>query len=92
MSCSSTTSSAARDPTAEGRRPQCVAQFAKDLLFREYSVSSRNGSRVAFAFAVDAALLHHGITQRARCPRPVAGRIPICRRFSVESVKLWNWS
>ncbi|KAF0893465.1 hypothetical protein E2562_025258 [Oryza meyeriana var. granulata] len=43
----------------DGGGPQCVAQFAKDLLFREYSVSSRNGNRVAFA--VDVALLHRAL-------------------------------
>uniref|UniRef100_A0A8R7RB22 Checkpoint protein n=1 Tax=Triticum urartu TaxID=4572 RepID=A0A8R7RB22_TRIUA len=43
----------------EGDGPQCVAQFAKDLLFREYNVSSRDGNRVAFS--VDVALLHRAI-------------------------------
>ncbi|KAL5213958.1 hypothetical protein ABZP36_003110 [Zizania latifolia] len=43
----------------DGGGPQCVAQFAKDLLFREYSVSSRNGNRVAFA--IDVALLHRAL-------------------------------
>ncbi|KAF7010055.1 hypothetical protein CFC21_024523 [Triticum aestivum] len=43
----------------EGDGPQCVAQFAKDLLFREYNVSSRDGNRVAFS--VDVALLHRAL-------------------------------
>ncbi|GJN26959.1 hypothetical protein PR202_gb14928 [Eleusine coracana subsp. coracana] len=44
---------------ADGSGPQCVAQFAKDLLFRDYYLSSRNGNRIAFA--VDIALLHRAL-------------------------------
>lgn len=43
----------------EGGGPQCVAQFARDLLFRDYNLSSRNGNRIAFA--VDVALLHRAL-------------------------------
>ena len=43
----------------DGDGPQCVAQFAKDLLFREYSVSSRDANRVAFS--VDVALLQRAL-------------------------------
>lgn len=43
----------------DGGGPQCVAQFAKDLLFREYNVSSRDRNRVAFT--VDIALLHRAL-------------------------------
>ena len=43
----------------DGGGPQCVAQFAKDLLFREYNVSSRNGNQIAFS--VEVALLHRAL-------------------------------
>lgn len=38
---------------------QSVAQFDKDVLFRDYSISSQNADRIAFA--VDAALLHRAL-------------------------------
>jgi HUS1 checkpoint protein len=40
----------------DGGGLQCVARFAKDLLFRVYNVSSRNGNQIAFS--VEIALLH----------------------------------
>ncbi|AQK44989.1 hus1-like protein isoform 1 [Zea mays] len=43
----------------DGGGPQCVAQFAKDLLFREYNLSSRNGNQIAFS--VEVALLHRAL-------------------------------
>ncbi|KAL6652340.1 hypothetical protein ACP70R_011265 [Stipagrostis hirtigluma subsp. patula] len=43
----------------DGGGPQCVAQFARDLIFRDYSVSSRNGNRIAFS--VEVALLHRAL-------------------------------
>lgn len=38
---------------------QSVAQFDKDVLFRDYRISSQNADRIAFA--VDAALLHRAL-------------------------------
>jgi HUS1 checkpoint protein len=47
----------------DGDGPQCVAQFAKDLLFGEYNVSSRDANRVAFS--VDVALLQRAALRSA---------------------------
>uniref|UniRef100_A0A453CGJ8 Checkpoint protein n=1 Tax=Aegilops tauschii subsp. strangulata TaxID=200361 RepID=A0A453CGJ8_AEGTS len=60
----------------DGDGPQCVAQFAKDLLFREYNVSSRDGNRVAFS--VDVALLHRAIRSAlaVHAQSPAAGDAP----------------
>ncbi|XP_019705541.1 uncharacterized protein [Elaeis guineensis] len=38
---------------------QSVAQFKKDVLFRDYGISSQNADRIAFA--IDAALLHRAL-------------------------------
>ncbi|XP_026665118.2 uncharacterized protein LOC120103909 isoform X2 [Phoenix dactylifera] len=38
---------------------QSVAQFKKDVLFRDYRISSQNADRIAFA--IDAALLHRAL-------------------------------
>lgn len=38
---------------------QSVAQFKKELLFRDYRISSQNADRIAFA--IDAALLHRAL-------------------------------
>lgn len=60
----------------DGDGPQCVAQFAKDLLFREYNVSSRDGNRVAFS--VDVALLHRALRSAlaVHAQSPAAGDAP----------------
>ncbi|KAJ3680326.1 hypothetical protein LUZ60_016604 [Juncus effusus] len=42
-----------------GDGPQCVAQFGKDLLFRDYRISSQCDNRIAFA--ADSALLHRAL-------------------------------
>lgn len=38
---------------------QCVAQFGRDLLFRDYRISSQNDDRIAFS--LDLALLHRAL-------------------------------
>lgn len=43
----------------DGGGPQCVAQFAKDLIFREYNLSSRIGNQIAFSAEVP--LLHRAL-------------------------------
>lgn len=43
----------------DGGGPQCVAQFAKDLIFREYNLSSRIGNQIAFS--VEVPLLHRAL-------------------------------
>uniref|UniRef100_A0ACD5V497 Uncharacterized protein n=1 Tax=Avena sativa TaxID=4498 RepID=A0ACD5V497_AVESA len=60
----------------DGDGPQCVAQFAKDLLFREYSVSSRDANRVAFS--VDVALLQRALRSAlaVHTQWPAAGDAP----------------
>ncbi|KAM0851086.1 hypothetical protein ACQ4PT_052639 [Festuca glaucescens] len=60
----------------DGDGPQCVAQFAKDLLFREYSVSSRDANRVAFS--VDVALLQRALRSAlaVHAQWPAAGDAP----------------
>jgi HUS1 checkpoint protein len=60
----------------DGDGPQCVAQFAKDLLFRDYSVSSRDANRVAFS--VDVALLQRALRSAlaVHAQWPAAGDAP----------------
>ncbi|GJN02274.1 hypothetical protein PR202_ga19607 [Eleusine coracana subsp. coracana] len=61
---------------SDGSGPQCVAQFARDLLFRDYYLSSRNGNRIAFA--VDIALLHRALRSvlAVHAQSPAAGDAP----------------
>ncbi|KAJ4812053.1 Hus1-like protein [Rhynchospora pubera] len=42
-----------------GDGPQCVAQFGRDLLFRDYRISSQSDNRIAFAAEVS--LLHRAL-------------------------------
>lgn len=44
---------------AGGGGVECVAQFDKDLLFRDYRIASANADRIAFA--VDVPLLHRAL-------------------------------
>ncbi|KAJ1271969.1 hypothetical protein BS78_06G167200 [Paspalum vaginatum] len=60
----------------DGGGPQCVAQFAKDLIFREYNLSSRNGNQIAFS--VEVALLHRALRSvlAVHAQPPAAGDAP----------------
>jgi HUS1 checkpoint protein len=60
----------------DGSGPQCVAQFGRDLLFRDYNLTSRNGNRIAFA--VDIALLHRALRSvlAVHAQSPAAGDAP----------------
>lgn len=80
----------------DGGGPQCVAQFAKDLLFREYNLSSRNGNQIAFS--VEVALLHRALRSvlAVHAQPPAAGDaagapaiqdVPISRPLSRSDVE-----
>nr|CAB3502691.1 unnamed protein product [Digitaria exilis] len=69
----------------DGGGPQCVAQFAKDLLFREYNLASRNGG---IAFSVEVALLHRALRSvlAVHAQPPAAGDAPGAPAIQVKLV------
>jgi len=70
----------------DGGGPQCVAQFAKDLLFREYNLSSRNGNQIAFS--VEVALLQRALRSvlAVHAQPPAAGDGPGAPAIQVRLV------
>ena len=70
----------------DGGGPQCVAQFAKDLLFREYNLSSRNGNQIAFS--VEVALLQRALRSvlAVHAQPPAAGDAPGAPAIQVRLV------
>ncbi|KAJ1271968.1 hypothetical protein BS78_06G167200 [Paspalum vaginatum] len=70
----------------DGGGPQCVAQFAKDLIFREYNLSSRNGNQIAFS--VEVALLHRALRSvlAVHAQPPAAGDAPGAPAIQVRLV------